>query len=201
MTLQIRHTLFLCVWWAGSCIRKGTAPRTVSLSTIVGARWVLPTTHLSIIGLVPLPSGTSVSFLNSLIISGDSNYHVGCTQPLWNLLYIKNWRRTGATPGLVPCPLGCSLPQSPAPDSQCPRWRWESLSPLALWNVIHFPLVFNTSSEFLRQIFHSSEGCLFSTNKTFILVCLIAPALLSPFYFFVFGSEVYEPSVPLKQFA
>lgn len=66
----------------------------------------------------------------------------------------------------------------------------------------HFQLVFNRSSEFPETDFSLfKKKCLFSTNKTFIFVCLITPALLSPFYFFVFGSEVYEPSVPLKQFA
>lgn len=54
---------------------------------------------------------------------------------------------------------------------------------------------------FPRQIFHFSKVCFLSTNKTFIFVCLITPALLSSLYFFVFGSEVCEPSVPLKQFA
>lgn len=50
---------------------------------------------------------------------------------------------------------------------------------------LHFPL---RSSKFpeIDFFFHFSKGCLFSTNKTFIFVCLIAPALLSPFYFFCF---------------
>lgn len=55
------------------------------------------------------------------------------------------------------------------------RFEWYSVYHL------HFPLSVTCLLSFLRHIFRFSEGCLFSTNKTFILVCLITPALLSPF--------------------
>lgn len=65
------------------------------------------------------------------------------------------------------------------------HYLWLRFNVLSVW-PLHFPLALTGLPSFQREIFHFSKGCLFSTNKTFIFVCLIAPALLSPFYFFCF---------------
>lgn len=149
----------------------------------------------------------SFSNLPPLIFLGDSTQHLRCIEfPIKTAL--QDREATHNSPHTTSfCHTAFWCPRSTASDTLGTYTHFMFLPSLvAFWNVIPFALSISHWSltcllSFLRQIFHFSKGCLFSTNKTFILVCLITPALLSLFYFFVFGSEVYEPSVPRKQFA
>lgn len=131
---------------------------------------------------------TSVSYLFQLTFLGDSNHH-------WKLHQIPvkvcSTSRTNTRQGSHTHSAHSTLLFHLEPNfwylTHTSTLRVFTLSacflkchpcalPISHWSLTCLP-------SFLRQIFHFSKGCLFSTNKTFILVCLITPALLSPFYF------------------